>query len=313
MGCVTNCSAFRGAGALLGAVSGIFYSLCATLGKLLGGNVDPIMISWCTNVSLVLSSVLLILITRGKPWSYGPKDWAKVASLGILTVIFQVMQYKTFQMIDLSEAITLTSLSPLFIILIEFFINCQRCKVMDIFVLVISLVGVVCCAQPSFIFGSGKSLSTQQWVGYALALAVALTWALFFIAIEKLKHVDLGTLLLIHDTVSLALVSIAAAIFQEFDNFVNEESILYLSLLCVLYVFAAFFSCISVIIDNPLFASIGRTADIAVSFLINCVVFHTYANGISIFGSILIMLAIIIPTVVLLFTNRENAEPYQSL
>lgn len=302
-----NCRSFRGVGSLLGAVSGIFYALCGTFGKLLNGNVSPIMIAWCNNVSIIICAVVILLITRTHPWSYGLRDCIICSCLGVLNALFLIMQFKAFQMIDLADAITLASLSPLFIILIE----CKNFKFMDCFVVFLCIVGVLLCAQPDVIFKTGKSLTTTQMTGFALAIGVALTWALFFMTIEELKHMDIGSMLLVNNLTSFVITSAIAAFYEEFHKAVFETQLLYLSLLCISNFVALIVSHISVILDNSLYASIGRTTDIAISLVFDCVIFHAHVDTVSVFGSLVIMTGIIIPAAASLYQNRANLERYE--
>lgn len=291
---------FRGVGALLGALSGFCYAVCGTSGKILQGSIDPIMISWACSFFVLISSGLFVLILGVKFWSYSKEDHVVILLIGLINGAFLVAQYYAFQLTNLSDAITLTATSPLFLIIINCIFRREGCRLTEAFVVVTTLVGVVCCAQPQFIFETGKLLTKRDFLGYSLALLVAFFWAVFFILMDKVKHVDITGVVFLENVYSMICMSVLLLVFKAFDMPNTRNEYIYVVLVCLSNLFAVLLSYVSVIYDNPLMASIGRTSDISVSIVLNYVVFHVMPNAVNIIGGLMIMMSIVLPSLITL-------------
>lgn len=287
----------RGVGALLGALSGTFYAISGALAKL-STSLKPLTITWFRSLSISFLSCLVIIASKEKFWTYERKDYLILASIGVLGAAVNGLQFYAFFMIYLSDSITLISTAPVFIVFINCFMKKEMIRLADALLIVFCLSGIIFCTQPHFIFQSSAidNSSNNPW-GYVLSLIVALLSGILFTLIKRIEHLNVFSSVFLENIVTSMTLTPFMASSEYFSMPDNALDVVYLACLCLCSFFAFVLAYFSIIIDNPFMAAIGRTSDIVVSHFLNFFLFSAPLNGFSVFGSVLVMLSVIAPSV----------------
>ncbi|CAM1310300.1 Uncharacterised protein r2_g2059 [Pycnogonum litorale] len=300
------CSTEIGA-TILSLIGAAFYTLSGFAAKRLSGNVSPLMIALIRTSSVALFSLFTVIACRKKfcILCYYELKIIFVSSAGYL--IYSISLYYAFQMLPLGDVVTLTSTTPLFIIIFSSVINCKPCSIVNIFVIFLTTCGVVLCAQPSFIFESITPVHRYSCYGYVCAVIAAISSSVSYLSVENVKHTSCAMLNLI---VCIFCIPIILAIKLYTDGLLQclpeSEDQLWLFAIGCFSIGAVYSFMVAVTYGNAFTASIGLTVDIAFSFILDIMYFKLFPNVFNVIGATLIVFAIFLKTTITVCSKQSD-------
>lgn len=301
---------FTGIGAVVGSFSGFFYATSGLFAKLLKGRVQPDVISLSRTIFIMVYAIGMVIKRKENILGYKAKDYCILSVMAVVNISVIFAQNTVFQMINFSDAITLISSAPIFIVIFNCVCLCEMLDLTDVLTTFVCLVGVILCSQPMFLFHPGEVSVDSMLNGYSLSIMVAIGWGAVFIMIKGIEHVDVSTFLLLENGLGLMLLfgylPFANALTMPRESF----DILYLFCNSCFSLFASILLYMSLKLESAFMTSIGRTSEIALSFIFSVFIFNDDFNWMNIIGSVLVMLSIIARSLKGLYDARkEEAQP----
>lgn len=292
-----------GFGTVFGAIAGLFYACSSAVVKTIEGKVDAITVFTCRSAVLLMFSIIIILVTRRRFWIYEWTDYLTLSASTSLAVFAIVLQYKAYEFISLSTSFTIMACTPIFIAFISFVFRCKDWKATDSLVIILCIIGVVLCAQPDFIFRYFDEDARPSTLGIGMVVLAAFARAVTFFGFRKVRHIDVPSKLFIQ--FSLTMVPVLVLYFAIGQQKLPEGAtdVFYLILNGCFSLAAVLFFYLSVMIDSPQLAAIGRSSDIVVSFAFDVILFNSPFNWIAVLGSFFVMLSIIVPPILTVITD----------
>ncbi|CAM1306745.1 Uncharacterised protein at_DN2469 [Pycnogonum litorale] len=289
---------FHGRGAILGCSAGFFYALGAFAVKLLSSSVNPICLTLVKEIFAGTISLILIIINRDKfRLKTNKKDFA-IHVLHALYSFNMIALYYSFQVLPLGDVITIYSTSYVFVSLLNCVIYRKVCNLLEIFMIFVTIVGVILCVQPSFIFTSLNIKHHGNLFLYLLPLISSSGTAVTCIISAHFRELKVYTICLMK---SCPCVFIYFAYIELFDACSIPKSQMDFILLATVglsSVAALYLSVLSSKLADPFFTSVGLTFEIIVAFVFDAFAFNLYPNILSIVAAILISFIIILPTII---------------
>lgn len=100
--------------------------------------------------------------------------------------------YRSLVVLGLGDTVTLANTNAIWSILLEKFFFSTKIEKVHYVVAILSIVGVICVAQPTFIFSNsdsstGSGSSDELAIGYLLALSVALLVSIGYLSMRKVS------------------------------------------------------------------------------------------------------------------------------
>lgn len=291
---------------LLSAASGVFYACCGVFVKLLKGKCDAFTIFTARSVVILTFSIAILLAKRTKFWSHGWKDVLVITATTVVSLTASILQYKSYQLISLANAFTITSSTPIFIAMLSLICHRKICSLLETGLVMLCIIGVVMCAQPEFIFKHMDNNSRPDTLGVIMVVIAAFGRAIVFMGYKKAGKVDVPSMLFFQFSSTIVFM----AVIYPLTGFHPLPG----NLIDGIYVLmAGFFSflaistlCLSVIYGDPQLAAIGRNTDIIASIIFDAILFHSTINWMSIIGSVLVITSILLPPIISLYTKQKD-------
>lgn len=302
---------FKGAGCLLGALSGTFFTFANAFSKLIDDGFDSSIVSLLGSCFICIYCAVMAVYRKRNVWKYSTKDYLSVTAMGLVNGSAMILHYKGVKFICLADSITLMASSPIFVVLINLLILRIKVSAMEVIQLVVCVAGCLLCAQPSFIFGMTGPLTGAGIFGYCSALTLALEIGVFNIFVKQNYHIDQETLLFVTYATGIPCMMMYIASFVELQLPGNYISFWYLLGCGASILVATVLLCVALSHDTSVMVVIGRTAEIAVGFVLDLLLFNAMLNWLSVVGGIVVMLGIAIPAIINAMTSRQEETPLQ--
>lgn len=301
---------YPGLGALLGGLSGFCYACSALIVKLLHDHDtgDAVMIiSWVRELVAFAGFGIAARVLRLSLFGRNKTENALLVSLGLLATIFVVTQYKAFQAIDLADANTIISSSPLFVALFSALLTFRCCSTLDAFTVITCIGGIILCVQPPIIFHPADIAVTAS-PGYLLALLSCVLWSLSYISSAKVKH--MGVIVMNLWAASIPAIAYSAYLIAtrsfHFPQSTTAMSYVFLNSF-VSFVAMALLG-LAVTVDDPLMVSVGRTSDLVFSFVFDVMVFGSRPSPAKVAGACMVVSGIVVPAAIRIYQNMKQND-----
>jgi drug/metabolite transporter (DMT)-like permease len=314
--------------------SGILYALSASL------------LFTCSNFALkqldiVLFDVLIIrflvqglmsltfIVYKGyQPWSHGNELLICLRSL--FAAGGSISYYSALTRLPLSDLTTVRYTQVVWTAVLVLIIFRERINLPTIIASVLTLIGVVCVAQPSFLFTQSSiynqtqtsSLSivdkNQRLVGMILALACALSISMSIILNKKLIQRKVRQSIIMFHFLLITLLSFV--LFQIYHWLISTKKPAHLhwkqvlltkdyllaSIIAVLQIFPLVLSQKSIKREHPSIVTVVQSSDIVFAIILQNVFTSIRSNLLILLGSALVLTSIFIVGGHKLWNDRQN-------
>lgn len=297
---------FSGIGAVIGGASGLFFAVCGLFVKLLSHRLEATALSFTRAIFMFACGVIMALVKKDRFWTSTFKDYLLLFWTGILLTVILVIQYKSFQNISLSDALTLISCSSFFIAIFNAILFKTQPSCITCMQIIGTIVGCLMCAKPDFILHPTIS-TNHKLFGQGLAILVAFLLAILYICLEKGRHITISTMIL--STYLIVLIVIGFQLVVTKDRIIpqNVEQA-FLQIGVGTSAMAAYLLLVlSLRVDSALMSSIGRTSDIVFGVIFNFTLLGVEFDWFSFCGSMLVMFSIMVPSIVRLILTKHQA------
>ncbi|CAM1297956.1 Uncharacterised protein at_DN0716 [Pycnogonum litorale] len=284
-----------GLGLILGSISGVFYALHALFIRLLRDNVSPIVITFFRSITLMIVGIAIILMDFRNVQGMDLRALLFLISSGLISLIIEFTMSSSLQMISLSDSLTIYASSPVFASIIGSIISRKLPTRKEVIIIVVTVVGVVFCIQPDFIFH--KAVDKGKKIGYLYALISSLMVASLFHMTRAFTHLHIGTSCFLMFMTATTLSVSYMTLTRTFTFPTETMHVIYLVLMASFAVCATFTRFYGIKFDDATMVSVGRTSDVIVALFVEIFVFKTIPNVLRVGGACLIILAIIMPVV----------------
>lgn len=183
MDCLSRISC---AGLGLAILSGFFFSVAGFTVKLV--HLNPVLIVVIRSLIQLLFFLPFVLLT-GSPVFGVPGERLPLFLRGLTGYLAFVLTYVSLRMIPLADSSTIVFSAPVFVLVIAFFVLKEECGMFQVFVLFLTITGVVLISRPTAIFGEDEDsngLDTSV-KGTLVALAASLFLSLNFVYVRMMK------------------------------------------------------------------------------------------------------------------------------
>ncbi|CAM1306744.1 Uncharacterised protein r2_g1660 [Pycnogonum litorale] len=291
---------FHGLGAIIGCSAGFFYALGALAVKFLSISVNPICLTLVREIFVSTISLILIIINRDKFWLKTNKKDFVLHMLHVLASLVMIPLYYSFQVLPLGDAVTIYSTSYVFVSLLNCVFYRKVCNLLEIFIIFITIVGVILCVQPSFIFTSINIKQHGSIFLYFLPLLASLGVGVSCMIAANFSELKVYTICLIKSCPCIFLYFAYIELFDACSIPKSKMDLILLIAVGLSSVGALYLSFLSCKLTDPFFTSVGLTFEIIVAFVLDAFAFNLYPNILSIVGAILIIFATILPAIITL-------------
>lgn len=225
----------------------------------------------------------------------------------LINLFFAVTGFLSFfigyRYIPLPDLTTIRYTQVIWIAIIAAIIYRERPTIPTVFAMLLTLIGVVLVAQPKFDFQS------QRFIGLMIAFycSIAMSWMIVLNKILMSKYKINYRLILFQFTfVSLIIVTIHL-LYTRWNQFERlfTWNYLYASLACLLQIIASEFALKSVQIEHPCIFTIVQSSDILFSILLQNLFSPIKSNFLSLIGSMLVLMSILIISIPKLFDEKS--------
>lgn len=307
--CRLSCLAVPGLGILIAAFSGIMYSASAVLSKCLTNSIDPGTISIIKSLMITVFSVILSIANGYKFWKSTKLEIYISIICGLLAANLNISWYYSCQMTSIASAMTLFSMSPLFVIFISVIFMRVLPTLLEVFTSVLCTISIVLCIQPDFIFhlfqNNNDESSADGFVGKILALSSACSVALVVLLFQKIKSIDFFSFAAIHHFVVVIVSIIFVGFSGTFKVSLSAYNLTYLFSNGAVSIAGSYLFLIAIKIESPILATIGRTADVASGIVFSAIIFNQTPNLLSILAGVILIIAIVIPALYKYVSSRR--------
>ncbi|CAM1302518.1 Uncharacterised protein at_DN1912 [Pycnogonum litorale] len=290
---------FTGIGAVVGAISAAFYTVSGLFVKKMTGNVSVAFIFFTRMLTIAVISLLMLLVKRVKFWKHDFSDYVYMHLLAFTTILQIIPLFYSFQLLPIADVITIASSSPLFIFTARFLLYKRIPTILETTMMILTVVGVILCVQPSFIFTHLQhqdGQATRSLLNYLLPLLSALGHSMSYLCFERInEEVVVPTATFIFGLDSALISFLYVLVQQQFMNHLDFQNISYLLLACLTSFLASQTSFLAVKIENSLMASVGRAADILLGFIIDVCVFNLIPTVVTLLGATIILFGLLLP------------------
>ncbi|CAM1310993.1 Uncharacterised protein at_DN0008 [Pycnogonum litorale] len=283
-------------GLILGAISGVCYAFHGLFIRLLTNSVSPMMITLIRSAVIMIIGILILIIDYRNVKRINVRDVSLLIGAGVTSMLLEFTMSSSLQMISLSDSLTIFSSSPVFASIIGSVINRKIPTIKELVIILVTVVGVVFCVQPDFIFN--KSGTTGKKIGYIYAIVSSFMVASICHLNGLVKHVHVG---INCSLVLLTATSLSMSYMIVTGTFVFPTAgkhIIYVIGMTFFGASASFTRYYGVKLGDATMTSVGRSSDIVVSLFLEILIFHNIPNVLSVGGACLIILAITMPVAV---------------
>lgn len=217
-------------GIFLAAVSGLFFTLCSVMVKLLR-RIDPSEVLLFRAIVQFVLTIPIMVCVRANP--LGPKDSRIMVYVqGIVGCLTVTCIFIGFARLPVGDAATIIFCSPIFVMIFSHIILREHCGIFRFIVICMLMMGVILIAKPPFLnrilFGNDNSQvlqrQNQDMIGYGAALAGTLLTASNFVCMRKLRNVHFSVLIFAFSVMSGIMSAAVVPVFSEYKlPKTNEE------------------------------------------------------------------------------------------
>ena len=134
---------------------------------------------------------------------------------GIFGCIETILFFKSISLIDLGDATTIFSIYPVTSSFLGYIILYESIGYIHVISLILSIIGVVLIAQPTFLFIQYKS-NNPHWTSYIYPFLASIFAGLSFIGMRKLKNIPSNSVVLSYSIFCIISGAIIPFIFNTF-------------------------------------------------------------------------------------------------
>ena len=186
------------AGLLLAMLSSIFFAVSSFAVRFL--RMNPLQVVISRSLIQLLFCLPIILVSRVSAIGV-PGQRLLLLMRGVTAFFTFTLMYSSFQLMPFADASTIVYAAPVFVLVIACLFLGEECGVFQVFVLILTLAGVMLIARPTFLFPDddarcdGHHGNNSQPVplskrlqGTLLAVPASLSAACTFVVIRKLQQ-----------------------------------------------------------------------------------------------------------------------------
>nr|CAB3266249.1 solute carrier family 35 member G1 [Phallusia mammillata] len=307
---------FLGFGILCCIISGLLFSFNALLVKMIF-SITPIQMfaSRC----FVQFCILLPVVTYGRYTNNvditGPPGMFKLlVTRGIVGSTGALLLYLAVANLSLGDAITISFSNVVITALIAFICLGESFTLVDGLLCVLTLGGVTLIAQPSFIFGDiGSELDTKKIIGILCGVGCAIFSAFTFVIVRKLGKDTPAVLNILYYSFAGSLVNTCVVGVTDTFQLPCYSELLYVFLLGVLGVSAQIFLTIGLQYERAGTFAVLRSLQIVVVFVLQVIFLNDIPTLLSVAGSGLIFLTIVIVAIRKLYNHKRQQKSLSNL
>lgn len=150
-------------GIFLAAISGLFFTLCSVMVKLLP-HIDPSEVLLFRAIVQFVLTIPIMLFAKANP--LGPKDCRLMVYFqGVVGCLTVTCIFIGFARLPVGDAATIIFCSPIFVMVFSHIILREHCGIFRFFVICLLMAGVVLIAKPPFLnhilFGNDNTVQVK--------------------------------------------------------------------------------------------------------------------------------------------------------
>ncbi|XP_076315076.1 solute carrier family 35 member G1-like [Tachypleus tridentatus] len=285
-----------GIGIIFGMTSGFTYSLAILNLKLVS---EIITAQFLVTQALIQWGIYNVFIIYSKANYIGEKGERTILFFrALFDGIVKALMIYCIHWLHLADASTISSSSPLFISLLVHLVLREPCGAYNVFVLMLTMTGIVLIIRPTFIVGTFQDIRyvSNRCKGITVGFSACLLKACSYSMARKLQKTPPQVVVAIMSTFSLVVGIFLLFLFEEIQISSCSESSVLVASSGIIVTLNQLLTITALQVENAGSVSVAQTLNIITAFLFDIFILNTMETWYSIFGAVLIFVGVLLTT-----------------